>query len=260
MSIPGAGEDATEVFYSFDPQTNTENLLLRYPLAVPSMGFGSDYPVLPTSVIYQTPFTGYLWLSAGVAYDLSDPWHNFTLYTDKVSPVPSDFWNSGSSIQLALNSAGLLAGRGWTISQLCDTSLGIPCDIHWGPGTHGGSLDVSGNFFSCLAGGCGTDAELQLAGLRYVDDGQGTANIDFVANDPRTLVYREAIYFDTTGYRGCDTPDCGSYIFEHSYYLQAVPIPPSLWLLASGLLTIIGVARGRRAPAEVSNIYLRSTL
>lgn len=201
--------------------------LIRYGVTTPSHEAYSSYDSLNgTSSSSTTPFTGYLWLSANQSYNLADASHQFTLFTDKVSPTPLSLWGSNSAT-FNLNSLALLAGSGFEQTNYNNGAYDSLGTMYSYPGTQWG-----GWFWACIE--CDNSVQFNLIMLKYFDFG-GTAQLAFDASDSRALLFKQSDY----------TPDFGSgtSFHEQDYYVQPVPLPAALWLFASGLIGIGTITR-----------------
>lgn len=183
-----------------------------------------------------TSSSGHIWLGGDMQYNAADSLHEFTLYLDQVSPVPSDLaapYSPGSPIHLGLNSMDLISGGAfWSIQA--DESDGFT--IH-----ESGTLVTDGVLAEsslCLAGLCGADAFFRLVFLQYQVSGATLDLLPFLnAADTRSVLYQQRIYYDD-GTGGSWT----SYE-EQVHSVQPVPLPGAFLLFVPGLLGLFGIAR-----------------
>lgn len=196
------------------------NWLMRYTLVPPS-GQSRTNPSQTDS------FSGYLWLLAKSTYSATETSHPFTLYLDKVSPTPFSMYGQSGDLNLSMPTADLVAGgsyRTYGIDySLNSYSLG----------------DLSGDVpLPCLAEGCETHAQLNLAQLTYGDFGSaGIFLTSFNPSDTRGLVFTQSETYPCNGDPTCAVNDL------QSFYVSAVPVPATVWLFVSGLAGLIGVMR-----------------
>jgi len=185
----------------------------------------------------STQLSGTAWLGANFQYDLSQERHFFTLYLDGVTPTPSNIWSGdsdGLDVGLSLITTDLLAGNGF-FSVFTDSGLNLISEGNLE--THG-DIASPGGLGPCLAWTCEAGAQLNLLYLQYSQVGS-TANLSINETDPRILLYSQH-----SGYE--EPPLSGNNIFlSQSYYVT--PIPSAVWLFASGLLGLIGIARHRQS-------------
>lgn len=189
------------------------------------------YNVLPPSSQAGQPLGGAIWLSANNAYDLTNNSHNLTLYTDRITPTPSNYdyflWG-GPNIGLTLNSSGLLSGGG-----------NFQIGLDWNNQSYStGSLTVSNGAAICVAEGCNVSTQLNLIDLKYLNSGN-TATLNFDASDNRSLLFKQASYDPyCNNMSGCLT--------QQQFNVQPIPLPAGLWLLASGLMGLGTLARKKQ--------------
>lgn len=196
--------------------------LIRYNVTAPSYESYSSYDSWTgMSTSSNTPLTGNLWLTANQSYNLADASHQFTLYTDKVTPTPLHL---NFPQTFGLSSSALLAGNAfyktyfdeyWQQQSLSNLNL-LP-------------------FTDCIE--CPLDINLNLLMLKYSDVG-GIAQLSFDASDTRNLLYKAIDIHPDFG--------TGSSSLTQKYYVQSVPLPTGLWLLASGFLGLGVLAKKQR--------------
>lgn len=195
-----------------------------------------EYQLGTSSRSQGLAITGSLWLELNQSYSLSDSLHAMTLHFDQTNVVDAPQWVWGdnnwyslSEQRLNMTTDGLLSGYGEVYIQCCED----PYDpFLQNPAPFSESADIAPSLFDsngdwpliCVADGCDGGALLNLIGLQYVDAG-ATAELVFNSGDTRSLVYY------TTGYTNT------------VYSVSAVPVPAAVWLFASGLLSLLGVAR-----------------
>mgnify|MGYP000108945444 CR=1 FL=1 len=203
----------TSAFYFND--SGTDKWLMRYTLFAPSGENGNAAH-------------GYVWMSANQQYSAGESFHGVTLYTDAVSPTPTDLWigrSNDSALSFGVTTADLVAGSGFVVSGLDANNTPYAA----------GNLQTYGDFgasglISCVAEGCQASAQLNLVNLHYTQYESGELNAVFNVGDTRALLYTQSFSFD------------GSYLGSESshttqeYFVQPVPIPAGIVLLASGLM------------------------
>lgn len=199
------------------------NWLVRYSLVPPSGQSRLEPPV-------DDSFDGYLWMLAKNSYSASESAHPFTLYLDKVSPAPFSMFGQSGDLGLFMATADLLAGSSYR-------TYGI--DYALNSYDFGG---LSGEVpLPCVAEDCETHALLNLVQLTYADFGSSIMLTGFNPADARGLVFTQYETFPCYG-----DPSCAMHDVQ-SFYVSAVPIPATAWLLGSGLAVLIGAMRGRRS-------------
>jgi hypothetical protein len=221
-------QGGTSAFQFQDGGTN--KWLMRYTLYAPSGENGA-------------PANGYLWMSANQQYAAAEAYHIVTLYTDAVTPAPTNLWINNNThpemLTLGLNSTDLIAGSGYLFFGLDATNtLNSSGDLKtYADAGFGGLLP-------CLAEGCNTRAQLNLTNLRYVDSGSAGLVGFFDPTDPRALLYSQSSEYNPP------YPDASAYSVTQRYFVQPVPVPPSAVLLVSGLIGLARLGRARRATRE----------
>jgi hypothetical protein len=211
-SVPGV----TGYFMPSSPYDSTgASYLLRYDLAAPSQN--TTRPTSYPDSAVTTPYSGALWVKAPVSLNPADTYHNFTIYTDSVSPVPHNSYNtcysyncyssnhSTSSFDIGLTTADMLAGSGFVHGS--------------GEPTYKVTGSLQRNMGVCIECSWGTDFN-----LIHLDYSSGT--LQFNPDDPRTLLLSQGDSFPT--YSNVD-----------KFYVQSVPIPPAFFLFGTGLLGIL---------------------
>ncbi len=205
--VPGDPNGRSVFLYV--PSGGAAELLLRYPLdpASPQVAATADGSGSWTTV--TTPLTGHIWLEAPASMP-PDPFAPvpFTLYTDFVTPTPTNLWvggNGNPNLPVTMGSADALAGGASFVSGLDANNM---------PYTSG-SLRTVGDFggeglLPCVAAGCEVSAELNLVELDY---GSGIPGFPLDPGDPRSLLYRQSSRFPGSG--GWDT--------TQSYYSRPGP-------------------------------------
>jgi len=199
------------MFEYFDIANNSTGKLIKYNLISSS----------ETIADVSTDFSGSIWLQTSDQYNLTKPTHDFTLYIDQISPIPS-FFPATSTINLSLTTTDLLNGRGFTSADF---------DIN------SGSLITDTLPILCAAEGCGNNAFFNLIYLKYISDGATASLLPFLnAEDKRSILYSQRSFFNTS--------DLSSFPFfeEHVFAVQAVPIPAAIWIFGSGLMGLISFA------------------
>lgn len=199
----------------------TDKWLMRYALFAPSGENG-------------TPATGYLWMSANQQYAAAESYHKVTLYTDAVTPAPTNLWSGNSNpkaLTLGLSTADLVAGSGFLLAGLDANNMSFSS----------GNLQTYGNFGTsglvpCAAEGCRVHAQLNLTHLRYFALGSGQLVGVFNPTDSRALLYSQS-----SDYSGSP-----SYHVTQEYFVQPVPLPASVLLFASSLVGLTRFVRRRR--------------
>lgn len=206
------------------------NYLVRYALVSPSGQTTSNtdfyqYPPVTTSSF--TPFTGYLWMQVQGGYSTSQSANPITLYLDKVSPVPSSFYNQNGDLSLFVSASDLLAGSSYVNSGLDSNNQSY----------------VSGNLsgevpIGCVAQGCSAFAQLNLAQLQFTLSGT-TISTGFNSADSRGLVF-------TLG--ASDNGSVSGYAssISQSIYISSVPDSEPIWLFSTGLACLATVMHRKR--------------
>jgi hypothetical protein len=196
------------------------NWLLRYTLVPPS-GQSRINPSQTDS------FSGYLWMLAKSTYSATESAHPFTLYLDKVSPTPFNMFGQSGDMDLFMPTADLVAGSSYR-------TYGI--DYSMNSYSFG---ELSGNVpLPCLAEGCETHAQLNLAQLKYLNFGSAGIHLtSFNPSDASGLVFTQRESYPCYGDPSCAVNDV------QSFYISAVPVPGALWLFGSGLVGLIGMMR-----------------
>ena len=135
------------------------------------------------------------------------------------------------SINLGLTTSDLINGGGY-LSEYLDWDYGVVTS---------GSLTTDGLPQLCLAIDCGMDALFNLVYLQYFSDGSTASLLPFLlADDSRGILYSQRHYYD-------DGDPSTSYYAEQVFAVQAVPVPAAAWLFGSGLIGLVGFARGKKA-------------
>ncbi len=201
----------------------------------PVTGFALRYSLQPPSARYsndqlQLPFLGDVWLTVQDSYDLAGNANRMTIYTDTVTPQPGNLLlgdSNGLDIAIDLTNDALLNGAGTESIFFIDANYNTQMQ---------GNMRLLGDIDQdalslCLAEECGASALLNLVYLQYLDQGNGQARLQFNPNDPRARLY-EIIngYFVDPAYAGS--------VDRQSYYVAAVPVPATVWLMLSGLLVL----------------------
>lgn len=192
-----------------------QNWLVKYRLAPPS---GQSF---------SGSFSGDLWILAKNTYSSAETAHPFTLYLDKISPIPSSLFGQSGDLSLFMTTADLVAGSSYRTA----------------------GLDSSNNEYSygnlsgiqlplCLAPTCETRVQLNLAQLMYQDFGSaGILLTSFNPADTRNLVFTES-----SSYSGLGDPSTAINDVQ-SLYISAVPLPGAMWLFSFGLAGLMGIMR-----------------
>lgn len=210
-------------YYDYDLNTGTlfDGWMIRYSLAAPSGNVSASYfdPVvgeLQSLGTMVTPYSGNVWLQASNSYNLADPYHQFTLFTDTVAPLPQNFYNfpaDSNVINLGLTTSDLLAGGAFVFMS------GYPDYLMTG--------SLQRFMFSCVE--CTWRTEINLVFLDY-----STGTLSFNPGDQRSLLLGQ----------GDKDFLSGSYSIDQ-LYVQAVPLPAAFPLLCTGL-ALLGVSGLRR--------------
>jgi len=218
------------MFQYYDIANDSTGKLIRYGLVNSSQ---TEYDAI-------TNFNGSIWLQASDQYNLSNSTHDFTLYLDNVTPAPMDMSYDGAplSINLGLTTSDLISGGGY-LSEYLDWDYGVVTS---------GALTTDGLPQLCLAIDCGIDALFNLVYLQYFSDGSTASLLPFLlADDSRGVLYSQRHYYD-------DGDPSTSYYAEQVFAVQAVPVPPAVWLFSSGLIGLVSFAK--RKKAQKPNQYL----
>ncbi|TCV85172.1 VPLPA-CTERM sorting domain-containing protein [Sulfurirhabdus autotrophica] len=223
--------DSTNISAYQYKEGTIDKWLVRYNAFAPSHSAGDSYDSFTNTYnSYNTALTGSLWLSANQSYDLTSSSHSFSLYFDKLSPSLT-FAGGFTSAHFNLNSADLLSGGGY--SQITNYGNTIQGSLISGPGPDG----LFGmNYWSCIE--CDSTVQFNLAMLKYASTG-GLAQLFFNPADPQALAFKFNEYHPDFG--------SGSSTSEVALYVQPVPLPASLWLLASGLIGLRGFMKRKTA-------------
>lgn len=194
--------------------------LIRYNVTAPSHESYSSYDSWTgISTSSYIPFTGSLWLTANQSYNLADASHPFTLFTDKVTPNPSN-----STFVFDLSSTALLSGNAFWETYYDEGGQQALTNFNTSP------VPV------CIE--CPMSIDFNLIMLKY-SNVAGIAQLSFDATDTRAILFQESDYHPDFGY--------GSSSHVQSYYVQSVPVPSGFWLFASGLMGIGALARKKKA-------------
>lgn len=200
-------------------------------------GFALRYSLLPPSAeISDTDSVAYggdIWLSVQTTYNLSLNSNIVTVYTDKVSPQPSNNIlsedSTGLDTDIAMTNAALLSGSGYEYTALdLDNTAIYQANMNLQSDLGGSAL------IPCATEGCGATADLNLIYFSYTQSGD-TATLQFNPADRRSLLYRL-----TSGYGELGN---GGFFSAQSYYVAIVPVPATGFLLGSGLLGLMGISR-----------------
>lgn len=213
-------------FHVYYPEDGQVDVLARYTLAIPSAERIEDT---------IQPFTGSVWLRIGSQF--TPGVSTATLYLDRVTPLPASLfpgdYNGPDDLEFALSAGALLGGSGYQSGGCCED-----------PG-YTGNMSVLGDFGGyalapCLADGCYSSARLNLLYLLFSDpDGDGVMQTDVNPLDNRGLLFQARSYDPYGGW------DYTGSLSSQAFYVAAVPLPPALYLLGSGLLMLAG-RRARR--------------
>lgn len=206
------------------------NYLVRYALVSPSGQTTSStdlyqYPTVTTSS--STPFTGYLWMQVQGAYSAAQSADPITLYLDKVSPVPSSFYNQNGDLSLFVSASDLLAGSSYVKSGLDANNQSYVL------GNLSGEVPIG-----CVAQGCSAFAQLNLTQLQFTLSGT-TIGTSFNSADSRGLVFALGTSDDgsVSGYASN---------ISQSFYISSVPDSEPVWLFSTGLACLVTVMRRKR--------------
>lgn len=210
-------------FYLVDTSNGQLDYLLRYNVVNPSATLLEDTVQL---------LAGNVWLRADSQY--SPGVSTTQLYLDRVDPLPWNFFvghTDGLSLDIELSQQALLGGSGHQQVGCCDEP------------SYTGNMSILSDMYGeallpCLAEGCYASAHLNLLYLLFSDpDGDGVLQLDINPFDSRGLLFAVHSY---DPYGGLEGTGSGS---SQSYYVSSVPLPPALYFLGWGLLTLIGCAR-----------------
>lgn len=203
--------------------------LLRYNLVEPSVALVEDT---------VQPLSGNVWLLVNSQYATGVSTPTVSLYLDRVNPLPPNLLPGhmgGLNLDISLNTNALLGGTAHqSISCCSDTS-------------YLGNMSIAGSYGSeallpCVADGCYASAQLNLLYLLFSDtDGDGILQTDFNPLDNRARLFTVQTYDPYGGLEGLGS---GSSV---SYYVSTVPLPPALYLFASGMLLLARRKRTRVA-------------
>lgn len=200
--------------------------LVRYDLAAPSGQTDIDGDL-------TSAYDGYLWMKIQDSYSTASNMHAITLYRDRVTPVPGNFFgqNDGGAysdangdLSLFLTTSDLLAGSAfYTYSDP-------------GPGSYEAGALTGELPTICLAEGCHIGATLNLVQLQYQVSGTSIQMNFNPGFDTRGLVYQQSRGYFGAGYSDTQT-----------FAISAVPEPSVLAMLGCGLGMVAFAARRRRA-------------
>ena len=208
--------------------------------ASPVTGYALRYSLLPpsgqTSDSGSFAYGGDIWLTVQGSYELALDSNPITVYTDKVTPQPTNILfgdSNGLDIDIVMSNAALLSGSGFELVGLDANNMD----------TYQANMNLISDFggnalVPCLAEGCLATAGLNLIYLTYLQSGT-TATLQFNPSDNRGLLYQL-----TSDYNA--DPASGGSFLSQTYYVAAVPLPSTVWLFASGLLGLAGVSRQRK--------------
>ncbi len=219
----------TSIFEYYDITNNVSGKLIRYELI-------NSYQIQHDVV---TSYNGAVWLQASDQYSLENSLHDFTLYLDNVTPIPTDMSYSGEplKINIKLTASDLINGSGF-ISEYLDWDNGVVTS---------GNLKTDGLPQLCLAIDCGLYASFNLIYLQYISDGSTATLLPYLnTDDTRGALYSQKHYYDD----GSGDPFM-SYYAEQAYTVQAVPVPVSAWLFVSGLIGLAGVVRCKKREVTI---------
>lgn len=216
------------------------NYLVRYALVPPSGQTSSNtdfYQNPPVTTSSSTPFTGYLWMQVQGSYSASKVEDPITLYLDKVSPVPTSFYNQNGDLSLFVTPTDLLAGSSYINS-------GLDINNHYYvSGSLSGEVPIP-----CVAEGCSAFAQLNLAQLQFTSDGTRIST-GFNSADSRGQVFALGTAYDTfgSGYSSSIT---------QSFYISSVPDSEPVWLFSTGLICLAAVMKRKQiSPRKLSKPY-----
>lgn len=227
LTAPVFSTGNMEAYFYIDLSSgaDTTGYALRYTLTPPSGRYSFDQQLLP--------FAGDVWLTVQDTYDLAGDSNRITIYTDTVSPQPTNLLfgdSNGLDIAIDLTNDALLSGAGTERTFFIDSNFNSEIQ---------GNMRLLGDFGQdalslCLAAGCGSSAVLSLIYLQYQDLGNGQAQLFFNPNDPRALLYEIVTGYD-------EAPENGGSLDSQSFYV--VPLPAPVWLMLSGLALLGGTVR-----------------
>lgn len=212
-------------FQLYDVGTGQYSVLARYNLVAPSREQIEDT---------VQPFSGSVWLRVDTVVEAGATTAQAGLYLDHVDPTPANLFFShadGLSLEITLSREALLGGSGYQQVGCCEEP------------SYTGNMSILGEFSGealapCLAEGCFSSARLNLLYLLYSDpDGDGALQLDFDPFDDRGLLFNVDSYDPYGGLEGTGSTSV------QSYYVSAVPLPPALYFLGSGLLMLAGCGR-----------------
>jgi hypothetical protein len=217
---------SVSVFQVINP--SSQDWLIRYRLGTSSaQSFTWLYP-FETHVNSYDQLSGYLWLSVQSQYSSTETSHPFTLYFDKITPLPNLIVNSnsnGTDLILTMPTTDLLAGSSFYYAEFTDYSHGYQ------NGSLGGQLPQMVATPPSYA-----NAQLDLVGLTYNDFG---SYIGFAGVNPADT--RSVVYTQGSGFASPNPLDAFDAL--QTYDLSSVPLPGAIWLFGSSLIGLFGVMR-----------------
>jgi len=156
----------------------------------------------------------------------------------------------GGTVGTDTTVTGAIGGGTWSVASTTPF-FGLTWTAHsgttFGPGTY--SFDtIEGGTYTGIVVGAG-----QVGGHILFDWGT-TADIDVINvwdvtdNGDGTFSYFSTDV-DGDGYRGLGMIDGAFPGFNANFDMTAVPVPAAVWLLGSGLVGLVGVARRKKAAA-----------
>jgi hypothetical protein len=220
------------VFQVINP--SSQDWLIRYSLGTSSAQSNTYLYPGERNVNSYDQLTGYLWLSVQSQYSSTETSHPFTLYLDKIAPLPNLIINNnsnGTDLILTMPTTDLLAGSSFYNAWLSDSYQGYQ------NGNLGGQLPLM-----LATPTAYVDAQLNLVGLTYNNFGSYIGFAGVNPADTRSVVY-------TQGYGlGLYPNPLDAFDALQTYDLNSVPLPGAIWLFGSGLTGLFSVMRRRGGP------------
>ena len=212
-------------FHLVDIGTGQLSVLARYNLVAPSGEQIEDT---------VQPLAGSVWLRLDTVVETGATTAQADLYLDYVDPTPGNLFflhPDGLNLEITLSREALLGGSGYQQVGCCEEP------------SYTGNMSIRGEFagealLPCAAEGCFSSARLNLLYVLYSDpDGDGNLELGIDPLDGRNLLFNVGDYDPYGGLEGTGS------MSSQSYYVSAVPLPPALYFLGSGLLMLAGCGR-----------------
>lgn len=223
-------------YYSYSSETR-ENLV-RYSLASPSAEVGTSL---------AGPRTGFIWLQVAQSYNSNENRHYFSLYTDYVTPLVSNFWTADSSpttLNFSVSSQALLRGTSYYEARIDSSTVEGELRTHvdddpW----------ESPGLLPCATDGCSVGAEFNFAMLNYKQAGD-QYEFYFDPNDTQRMLFSQYHRLDVSLFDRMG--GLNDFLLQQTYFVKPVPLPAAILLLGSSLFGLF-VFRVRRGPTALDN-------